>query len=358
MPRQLIAVALVFVSTSAAAEFVPMTGQAIRDTAVGATIELDTPVGTKIPIKHAEDGTVTGDAGSLAYILGAARDTGRWWVAEDKLCHQWSKWFDGETYCLRLKKEGRHVEWRRDDGKTGTATIISRSALLARQSGAQSGIGLDQPAAALLDAPPPVMPRASIAMPSTAYTPAAAPPETAKAPRPAPPAPKPRVAALAPQAPTAPVAPTVAPKAAPTASAVSPPPKPPARAVANVASTASTPAKAAALTPQQPAVTAPAVISFRVAGVASSDVLNVRNGPSSEHDPIGAIPPDGRDVRVVGPCQQDWCPVRHNGIGGWVNSYYLAEDIPGRGASTSNYTGIPPQALIIRLSIPLEIAVP
>ena len=48
MPRQLIAIAMVFVSTSASAEFVPMSGQAIRDTAIGSTIELDTPVGTKL----------------------------------------------------------------------------------------------------------------------------------------------------------------------------------------------------------------------------------------------------------------------------------------------------------------------
>ena len=297
------------------------------------------PSAPRFRFKHAEDGTVSGDAGSLAYILGAARDTGRWWIAEDQLCHQWSKWFDGATHCLRLKKQGRHVEWRRDDGKTGTATIISRATQLARQSGTQSGIGLDQPAAAFLDAPSQVSPRASMSVTAAEQAPPAKVPIMAKTAKPAPSAAKPRVAALNSQTEVAPPLTVTAPKAnaapAPLPATTA---KPPVRPVAKPPSVAPAPAPAAAKpSAPPPAAAAPPVISFRVAGVAPSDVLRVRKGPSTEHDPVGAIPPDGRDVRVVGPCQQDWCPVRHNGIGGWVNSYYLAEDLPRMSGSISNY---------------------
>jgi uncharacterized protein YraI len=68
-------------------------------------------------------------------------------------------------------------------------------------------------------------------------------------------------------------------------------------------------------------------ISFRVAGVDSGDTLNVRSGPSEFHAAVGGIPPEGRGVRIIGACQDVWCPVRHGRMVGWVNSFYLAEDV-------------------------------
>jgi hypothetical protein len=50
-------------------------------------------------------------------------DTGKWWVADDHLCQQWSSWMDGKTYCYKLTLRGTTVEWIRDDGHTGTARI-------------------------------------------------------------------------------------------------------------------------------------------------------------------------------------------------------------------------------------------
>ena len=54
---------------------------------------------------------------------GAATDRGRWWVAGDELCHKWSRWFSSEPQCIRLRKEGRLIRWRTQDGNTGTAMI-------------------------------------------------------------------------------------------------------------------------------------------------------------------------------------------------------------------------------------------
>jgi hypothetical protein len=70
--------------------------------------------------------------------------------------------------------------------------------------------------------------------------------------------------------------------------------------------------------------------TFRVAGVASDDVLNVRDGPSADYRATGAILPDAVGVRIVGQCRAEWCPIDHSGVTGWVNSFYLVEDTPVR----------------------------
>jgi uncharacterized protein YraI len=69
-----------------------------------------------------------------------------------------------------------------------------------------------------------------------------------------------------------------------------------------------------------------------VAGVASDDVLNVRDGPSADYRATGAILPDAVGVHIVGRCQAEWCPISHRGLTGWVNSFYLIEDAIVRGS--------------------------
>src|SRR5262249_56814541 len=67
------------------------------------------------------------------------------------------------------------------------------------------------------------------------------------------------------------------------------------------------------------------VHTYRVVSVALGDVLNLRSGPSPAYSVVGAIPPGGRGVRLVGHCQA-WCPVSYNGTSGWVNRAYLARE--------------------------------
>jgi hypothetical protein len=52
-----------------------------------------------------------------------ASDTGKWWVADNQLCQQWSSWMDGKTYCYKLTRNGSSVQWARNDGHSGTARI-------------------------------------------------------------------------------------------------------------------------------------------------------------------------------------------------------------------------------------------
>src|SRR5262245_9810046 len=104
-----------------------LSGPQITSLVAGATVEIDTPAGTKIPVRYAEEGKVSGEARELAWYLGSAVDTGRWWVANDQLCHKWVRWFNSEPQCLRLSKEGRVIRWLSRDGNTGTATITATS---------------------------------------------------------------------------------------------------------------------------------------------------------------------------------------------------------------------------------------
>lgn len=75
----------------------------------------------------------------------------------------------------------------------------------------------------------------------------------------------------------------------------------------------------------QPVAAQDGAKTYRVVNVASDDVLNIRSGPSAGHPIVGRIPPYGRGVHILAGCD-DWCPVRYNGVSGWVNGRYLAAE--------------------------------
>jgi hypothetical protein len=114
------ATAFCFASGVAAAE---VEGEgALRKIVSGRTIELNTPLGG-LPISYRMDGTMRGKAENLAYYTGSTQDSGIWWITANKLCQRWHKWLDGKSYCFTLQQQGRAVQWTRNDGLTGTATI-------------------------------------------------------------------------------------------------------------------------------------------------------------------------------------------------------------------------------------------
>ena len=117
------------VTASAAAfadEPAHLMGDAIKLTFQGSLIELDTPLGTTIPVRFTSDGLVSGESRALAPYLGAVRDRGRWWATEDHLCVKWFRWFDAEQRCLKVQVDGDKMFWREENGETGTATLIGR----------------------------------------------------------------------------------------------------------------------------------------------------------------------------------------------------------------------------------------
>ena len=97
-------------------------GQELRKIVSGRTIELNTPLGG-LPISYRMDGTMRGKAENLAYYTGSAQDSGIWWVTANKLCQRWHRWLEGKSYCFTLQQQGLAVQWTRNDGLSGTATI-------------------------------------------------------------------------------------------------------------------------------------------------------------------------------------------------------------------------------------------
>lgn len=311
-----------FAASPLAAGETTLSGEAIQTTLGGSLLALDTPVGTTVSVRINHDGLMSGEAGALGAVLGAPTDHGRWWVEESKVCFKWFRWFDAEARCATISLEGNRFTWRRDDGDTGTGTIVelgkplSKSPAIVVQS-APSGSPLTQAArksdlAVVLNVPKVER------KPDVVAAEAPAPSQRAK----------PAVAALraAPTPERQPAPPVVASNVPEPRLAVRP--RHPAKiAVASVKPQFFAHAASLATKDERP-VPKP----FRVAGVNPSDVLNIRNGPSADYDTVGGIPPDSRGITITGPCQNDWCPVKHRLLVGWVNRRYLAED---RTADTS-----------------------
>ena len=316
MLHRVVIAAIVCAGTVAAAEPVPLDGAALNQRVKGATVHLDTPLGTSLPVRYSAEGLISGEAGALSWFLGSATDRGRWWIANDKLCHKWFKWFDAEVQCLRIKQDGQHLSWVRDDGKTGTATLIAPEPV----GKAPYALGVREDPRTIVSSNV-----AADTLGETTAKPhdrAAAPPAHAIATE------TPAAAAKLPvkAASTVPAKPAATP---PAAAKTSPPvviamatmtPKFPAAAAAK-------PAAALQLVPT-PQGGGFAQVSYRVARVDADDVLNIRRWPSAEAEPIGVIRPDSQGVKLSGECRRDWCPVTHRGLTGWVNRYYLAEEDP------------------------------
>jgi hypothetical protein len=274
-------------ATMAEARSSNLSGQQINDLVAGATVEIETPVGTKLPIHYAPDGRLSGEARSLAWYLGAVFDSGRWWVTSDQLCHKWNRWFDSEPQCMRLSKEGRIIRWRNQDGTSGSATIAVPASINAA-SALPSG-RLDR--------------TRQIAPPKTLPVPAASAPEEQSA--------EPATGAGQPS------------RMAKEVVVQTPPAEdPPVRARA--ASDNGPPLQNLA----EPRRTTHPMPMFKVANVRSDDVLNVRSGPSADFDVVGELLPGSRGIALTSACHSKWCPVEHRSTSGWVNSAYLAPEEP------------------------------
>ena len=286
MLKPVMTAACLCAATVANAEPIRLSGQQIRDLVAGATVEIDTPIGTKLPIRYTVEGKLSGQARDLASYLGAASDTGRWWIASDQLCHKWSRWFDSEPQCLRLGKEGRIIHWRSQDGNNGTA-VIAVPAPIQTRAQVDTKMRLAAP-----EGPP--ASASSLAM--------AHPPEI------------------------------LAGAGQPLAQAEEKVAAEPLAAKATVAET-NTPAISS---PQAgPSPKTPAEPVYIVANVERDDVLNVRSGPSTEFDVVGALQPGSRGISITGACRSQWCPVQHQSTAGWVHRMYLANDEPLSGRASS-----------------------
>jgi uncharacterized protein YraI len=308
-----------FAASPVAAGETRLMGEAIKTTLSGSVLALDTPVGSTVSVRIGHDGLMSGEAGTaLGAVLGASKDRGRWWVANDQVCFKWFRWFDAEPRCATISVDGKRMSWRRDDGDTGTATIVEQNKPDVK------------PAVIVADAKKPVMPVQKLAEKKGDVLMAANSPEADA---------NQAVSAHKSAAAAVPAIITHRTEAVEVALHV-PAPRPAVRpnrhetiAVESVKpqffrSEKVRAAKVQAAKVEIAKVETPKIVRkpFRVAGVNPADVLNIRNGPSPDYQSVGGIPSDSHGITITGPCLNDWCPVKHRTLIGWVNRRYLAEE--------------------------------
>lgn len=387
MLRPLIVIGFLSGATGALADPVPLSNDDLKNTVSGSTVEIDTPLGSTVPMRFGADGLVSAEAGVLAPVLGAAKDRGRWWVEGEKLCTKWFRWFDAGVRCLTIARDGNRIQWRKiDDGETGTGTIVvsndkpakPATSVVAAKKEAPAVVAKVDVAAADADEPVPLPVKKPVAVKEEAPQ-ASLPPAEPVMPEPTVVA---DVAALpsaevveeptmrfggagllgasarietdvqAPvqgaqeeEGPPVPLTEAKLPAPAPEvqtdaiAALLAPPETSPEKAAPQrQASLQAAPLKQADKKKKPPTAKAAAkakaiatsssrtVALYRVTGVRDYDVLNVRRGPSEEHVTVAGIPPTGRRVEITGECRANWCPIRYGNVTGWVNSFYLAEE--------------------------------
>jgi hypothetical protein len=116
---------LALVATASLAAPAQLAGDELRQAVSGKTVYLNIS-GFELPISYAANGRMAGKMSTVAASFSrgdGSQDRGKWWVAGDQLCQQWTSWMDGKTYCYRLTRDGATVRWVRNDGRSGTARI-------------------------------------------------------------------------------------------------------------------------------------------------------------------------------------------------------------------------------------------
>jgi len=321
MFRWVVVLGWLVATTSAHAEPRELAGPAIKHLVSGTVMHINTPLNTIIPVHYGADGSLAANAGAMGFYLGAKEDTGRWWVSRTRLCHKWTRWFDGDAQCLKLRKSGNKVFWESQKGETGTARIkrtkpskpdvqvaaasqgpvakptskshITRSAKVQKKRGA-----LQKPASSQTTFQIASL-GAGAAVKKNTPKPAA------------------RIKKVTPKKSSVKVPKTMQKKRAKKARVEK------RKVVPAVKRKSAKSRKADKALRQTSWQMNP---SFRVTHVSELDVLNIRKRPSEYSPIVGAIPHRARGVKIVGACQAWWCPVAHGATKGWVNRFYLVAE--------------------------------
>lgn len=120
-----LAAGLALPAATALAEPATLSGEELRRAISVKTVYLNVS-GFELPIRYSTNGRLSGKMSTIAASFSrgdGASDHGKWWVADDQLCQQWSSWMDGKSYCYKLTRNGSQVQWVRNDGRSGTARI-------------------------------------------------------------------------------------------------------------------------------------------------------------------------------------------------------------------------------------------
>jgi len=121
-----VALASAFLAQPMIADAKTLSGNDIKQKIAGKKVLLKTRWGD-FPLRYRTNARVTGDGTALGLAkFFAPKETGRWWVANNRLCQKFPTWYKGQTSCFRLRSTGpNRLSWVRQDGASGTA-VISR----------------------------------------------------------------------------------------------------------------------------------------------------------------------------------------------------------------------------------------
>lgn len=298
-----------------------LSGDMLKQNIPGAKIQLDTPLGSVIPVSYGVDGTLEGRAGAVAFFLGSQKDRGKWWIEGSKLCHRWNTWFNSRTSCVRVYQEAdNRISWIDQDGDRGTGTIVALNPVAKAEPAAPAEVRAPakaEPAQRAVSQPArPVVVRPAIVAQALPRPVAVPPPKRAMA---TPPAPAKKPGAEK--------------------------PKPVQFAQASqMMHVAAPPATAAAPRPDTFAPT------YRVINVPFDDVLNIRSEPSAYAPILATIPPRARGIARAGDCAGEWCPVRHAQSTGWVHRYFITADRGARVQARSRPSPNPITYRVVRVA--------
>ena len=112
-------------AAAAGAEATSLAGDELRRAVSGKTVYLSVS-GCELPIRYAANGRMSGKMGVAAASLSRgerASDNGRWWIKDHQLCQRWTSWMERKFYCYKLTRQGKTVQWFRNDGRSGTARL-------------------------------------------------------------------------------------------------------------------------------------------------------------------------------------------------------------------------------------------
>jgi len=95
-------------------------GKELRILLAGKTIHISAPFGS-VPVRYSAGGTMSANSKAMLAFAGSAKDNGTWRISGNQFCQRWNVWYKGKEQRFSVSKTGNRVQWRSNDGYTGTA---------------------------------------------------------------------------------------------------------------------------------------------------------------------------------------------------------------------------------------------
>lgn len=113
--------AILMLASTAATAGERLDDAALKQLLAGGLMTGTTSSGYSYRGEFLSDGTLRGFVRQ-----GQWKDTGKWWVTDNKYCRQWSEWRDGKAACYSIESVGGDSYRISDDDGNGSEWTIVR----------------------------------------------------------------------------------------------------------------------------------------------------------------------------------------------------------------------------------------